>query len=121
MRIAVSAESDVGLGSQVSSHFGRAPFFVLVEVGEGRIGTVTSVPNPFFGNHQPGQIPAFIDQQRAQVMISGGPGAGAVGYFNQFGIRVATGAVGSVGEAVQAYLNGGRNGAASCSEHHGCR
>ena len=32
MRIAISAENNLGLESEVAHHFGRCPFFALVEV-----------------------------------------------------------------------------------------
>ncbi len=118
MRIAVSAESDGGLQSEVSPHFGRCPYFALVDVGESTVAGVTTVANPFYGNHQPGQIPAFIHAQGVSVMVSGGMGARATAFFAEYGIAVATGASGTVGEAVEGYLNGELSGDACCSGEH---
>jgi len=47
-------------------------------------------------------------------MIAGGMGPKAIGYFNQFGIEVATGASGKVGDALNNYLDGGLYGSAPC-------
>lgn len=125
MRIAVSADSNRGADSLVSPHFGRSPYFVLVDVEDGDIVRVETVANPYFGNHQPGQVPAFIHGRKANVMLSGGMGAGAVSFFNQYGIEVATGASGTVREAVGFYLAGTLQGAQPCCpddaghHHHG--
>ena len=121
MRIAVSADSAEGLNSGVSPHFGRCPFFVLVDIDEnGTIRNVTSVANPCYGNHAPGQVPAFINSQGVDVMVSGGMGAGAISYFNQYGITVATGAVGAVADAIEAYFDGALSADAVCGhDHHG--
>ena len=119
MRIAVSTENDRGLASTVSAHFGRCPYFTFVDLDGEVVEQVRTIANPFYGNHQPGQVPAFIRDQRAQVMLSGGMGAGAISYFGEYGIEVATGASGTVQEAVEAYLRGELRADASCPGHHG--
>ena len=53
MRIAISADSGNGLESVVSPHFGRCPYFVLVDVDGEKVMAVESVANPFYGNHNP--------------------------------------------------------------------
>ena len=121
MRIAVSADTNEGLKSQVAHHFGRCPFFALVEVENEQIQSVNVIDNPFFAGHQPGQVPGFINKQKADVMLSGGMGGRAIQFFNQFGIEAATGAEGSFENAVNCYLEGNLRGASSCaeSEAHG--
>jgi predicted Fe-Mo cluster-binding NifX family protein len=116
MRIAVSAEQGAGLASPVSGHFGRCPCFVIVEVERSSPVGVMVVENPFYGQHRPGQVPAFIRQQGAEVLITGGMGGRAVGFFQEYGIEPVTGARGSVEEAVRAYLAGELAGAAPCRE-----
>ena len=121
MRIAISAETNEGLKSQVAHHFGRCPFFALVEVEDNQIQSVNVIDNPFFAGHQPGQVPGFINEQNADVMLSGGMGGRAIQFFNQFDIKPATGASGTVEDAVICYLEGELKGASSCaeSEAHG--
>lgn len=119
MRIAVSTENDYGLASTVSAHFGRCPYFVLVDHVDGVVVNVTTVANPYYGNHQPGQVPAFIHSQQADVMLSGGMGAGAISFFAEYGVAVATGATGTVQESIERYLRGELSGEASCPGHHG--
>jgi predicted Fe-Mo cluster-binding NifX family protein len=121
MRIAVSVETNQGLESQIAHHFGRCPFFALVEVEEKQIQTVSIIENPFFAAHQPGEVPGFINEQKADVMLSGGMGGRAIQFFSQFGIEPATGAAGTVENAVNSFLEGKLTGASSCaeSEEHG--
>jgi len=120
--IAIAAEDTRGLEGEVSAHFGRCPFYVLAEV-DGTIATVSRVvPNPHSGAHQPGVMPRFIRDLGANVIIAGGMGPRAIDMFHGFGIEVATGAIGSVGEILGAYLRGEHRGEAPCAGPHrgGC-
>lgn len=116
MRIVISVESNDGLDSIVAHHFGRCPFFALVDVDGKDIQAVEVIENPFFNGHQPGQVPGFINQQNADVMLSGGMGGRAIQFFQQFGIQTATGASGTVQQALERYLGGELSGAAPCKE-----
>ena len=121
MRIAVSADNSNGLDSVVSPHFGRCPHFVLVDLEGHDVSQVRAVDNPYYGNHQPGQVPAFIHSLEANVMLSGGMGGRAIAFFQQFGIEGVTGAYGTVRQSVERYLGGELRGAAPCkeSQEHG--
>ncbi len=121
MRIAVSADNKQGLNSVVSPHFGRCPHFVLVDLEDQQIREVQAVDNPYYGNHEPGQVPAFIASLGANVMLTGGMGGRAIMFFQQYGVEGVTGAYGTVWQAVQHYLDGGLQGAAPCreSQEHG--
>ncbi|HSR31966.1 MAG TPA: NifB/NifX family molybdenum-iron cluster-binding protein [Anaerolineae bacterium] len=116
MRIAVSADNKNGLDSVVSPHFGRCPHFVLVDLADQNIGEVRQVDNPYYGHHQPGQVPAFISSLGANVMLTGGMGGRAIMFFQQFGIEGVTGAYGTVRQSVEQYLSGQLGGAAPCKE-----
>jgi len=121
MRIAVSADNKKGLDSVVSPHFGRCPVFVLVDVEGCEVKEVREVDNPYYGDHQPGQVPAFIGSLGAQVMLTGGMGGRAIMFFQQAGIEGVTGAYGTVRQSVESYLGGQLRGAAPCleSQEHG--
>jgi predicted Fe-Mo cluster-binding NifX family protein len=121
MRIAVAAMDDQGLEGQVSHHFGRCPYFVLVDVEDNKIGSSQIIENPFFQGHEPGMVPGFIREQDADVMISGGMGRRAIGFFQEYGIQAATGAAGTIRSALEAYLCGDLPEAAPCRDsvqHH---
>jgi predicted Fe-Mo cluster-binding NifX family protein len=119
MRIAISTETQNGLDSIVRHHFGRCPYYVLVDMEGEKIQSIQWVDNPYFEQHTPGMVPGFINSQGANVMISGGMGWRAIEFFQQYGIQVATGASGTAGEALQGYLRGELNGAEPCKDHEG--
>ena len=116
MRVAISADDDRGLESVVSPHFGRCPYFVLVDLEGREVKEVRTIANPFYGNHRPGQVPGFIHEQGADVMLTGGMGGRAIAFFQQYGIEAVTGAYGTVRTALEQYLGGELQGAAPCAE-----
>ena len=116
MRVSISADDGKGLDSAVSPHFGCCPYYVLVDLDGQEVSRVSAVKNPCYGHHQPGQVPGFIDSQGADVMLAGGMGRRAIGFFQQYGIEAATGATGSVRHALEQYLGGTLQGAAPCHE-----
>jgi predicted Fe-Mo cluster-binding NifX family protein len=121
MRIAVSADGKNGLDSVVSPHFGRCAHFILLDLEDRDVSGVREVDNPFYGQHQPGQVPDFISSLGADVMLTGGMGGRAIMFFQQYGIEGVTGAYGTVRQSVERYLGGQLKGAAPCkeSESHG--
>ena len=119
MRIAFSSGGPQGLEATVDPHFGRCPYFTLVDVDGNGSTSVQSVPNPYHERHEPGQVPAFIHEQSAQVMVTGGMGGRAVDLFLQLGIEPVTGAAGTVREALGQYLAGSLRGAGPCRDEEG--
>ena len=123
MRIAISVDDSNALDSPISAHFGRCPYFILVDVEGQDVEAVNVVENPYYGNHTPGQVPAFIHSQGADVMLAGGMGRRAVSFFQQYDIQAVTGASGNVRQALQSYLGGALRDAQPCAEsheHHDC-
>jgi len=116
MRIAVSTENNAGLDAPVAGHFGRCPFFTLIDLeGEG-IQAVHVVANPFFPAHEPGQVPAFVHSQNVNVMLTGGMGGRAAAFFEQYGIQPVTGATGTARQALASFQRHELGGWAPCSE-----
>lgn len=119
LRIAFSTDADQGMESPISGHFGRCPYFILVDIDEGQVKGFNTIPNPYLDQHQPGNIPDFIQQQGAQTIVSGGMGRRAFGFFQQHGIQVATGARGQVATALQDFLDGSLfDGEPACGGGH---
>ena len=115
-RIALACEDNQGLSGQISQHFGRCPYYLIVDVEGDEIKRTDSVDNPYYNNHVPGMVPQFINEQGAKVMIAGGMGPRAIDMFGNLGIEVVTGAIGNVGNVLQAYLKGEISGVEPC-EH----
>ncbi len=116
MKIVVSSDNNRKLDSSVSHHFGRCPYFTIVDIEENEISNVESIENPYFNGHSPGQVPAFIKELNADVMLAGGMGRRAVILFDGYGIRCSTGAAGTVKSAVDSYIAGNLPGASPCRE-----
>lgn len=116
MRIVFSAATEQGLDSPISAHFGRCPFYVFIDLDEqNTVLSVENVVNEHAQSHDPGQLPAYIKDQGANVMISGGMGGRAVDFFHQYDVSVATGASGTVQESLDNYLSGRLRGDAPCA------
>ena len=110
MKIAVASEKDM-----VTQHFGHCENFNVFEVEDNHIVRSESFTNP---GHKPGFLPNYLHEKGVNVIISGGMGGGAVDLFNQNGIEVITGAVGSAEAAVNSYLQGSLKSSGSvCHEH----
>jgi len=116
MRVAVSVDDRIGLDSAVSPHFGRCPYYVLVDLDGRRVWRVKAVENPYHGRHERGQVPGFIRGHQADVMLAGGMGRRAIALFQQYGIEAVTGAAGTVRHALEQYLGGTLQGAEPCRE-----
>ncbi len=116
MKIVVSSDNNRKLDSSVSHHFGRCPYFTIVDLVENEIINVESVENPFFNGHSPGQVPAFIKGLDAEVMLAGGMGSRAISIFENYGIQCSTGAAGTVRNAVNNYAAGSLSAALPCRE-----
>ncbi len=116
MKIVVSSDSNRKLDSSVSHHFGRCPYFTVVNLDDNEISSVESVENPYFNGHSPGQVPAFIKELDADVMLAGGMGRRAISIFENYGIKCSTGAAGTVRNAVNSYAAGSLSAAMPCRE-----
>ncbi len=116
MRIAVSVENNAGLDAAICEHFGHSPYFALADVEGLQVTALAMVANPHYPQHAPGAIPQFIHSQGANVMLTGGMGARAVSFFQQYGIQPVTGAAGTVRQAIEGYLGGQLTGTVPCHE-----
>ncbi len=116
MRIAISVEKNNGLDSTVAHHFGRCPYFALVDMEGNEVQAIEVIGNPYYAGHQVGEVPKFIHDQKADVMLSGGMGGRAIRFFGEYGVEVATGATGTVRATLGNYLTGDLREAAPCAE-----
>ena len=117
MRIAISADNSAGLESITAHHFGRCPYYALIDVEGREVKAVKLLANPYYENHRPNVVPAWIEKQGADVMLAGGMGRRAVMLFKQSGIQAHTGASGTVRRALEQFLGGKLEDARPCKEH----
>ena len=123
MKIAIATDDNMGVDAVLSHHFGRCPYYIVVDVDDKEIKNVEAVKNPFYESHgQTGDVPTFIQSLGADVIIAGGMGPKAIGFFQQIGIQALTGASGIVGDVIKSYMSGQIDGATPCSDdsstHH---
>ena len=85
-------------------HFGHAQAFAIVTVENGTIAGAQMLEPP---PHEPGALPRWLSQLGVSVIIAGGMGRRAQGFFGQFGIEVVVGAPAQEPlEVARAYLDG---------------
>ena len=116
-RIAVACDDNQGLDGQISQHFGRCPYYLIVDVEGDEIVKTDTIANPYYNQHTPGVVPEFISEQGANVLIAGGIGPRAIDMFASLGIEVVSGIAGNAGDIVEAYLKGEVSGAEGCGHH----
>ncbi len=106
-RIAIPSTLPGGLEAGVGAHFGHCDLYTIVDVKEGQVAEVSTLPNV---PHAQGGCLApvnYLAQNRVTVLISGGMGLRPLMGFNQAGIEVYHGAEApSVDAAVKAFLRG---------------
>ena len=104
MKICVSAESD-SLDSPIDPRFGRCPYFVIVD---SETMQFEAVPNMASGATGGAGIQAAqtIASKGAKVLITGNVGPNAYQALLAAGIRIVTGAFGTVREVVEKYKRG---------------
>ncbi len=100
MKLKIAICTEMG---KVSQHFGRAPDFTFVSIENNKLVEKKVLPNP---GHEVGSIPKFIKDHSAKCMIVGGIGHRAIDFFNQYGIEVIQGIVGSVDDVIAKVLDG---------------
>lgn len=90
-------------GNMVCPHFGHAPFFTLVNISEGKIVNSEKLPSP---GHAPGALPAWMKEQKVDIVICGGMGPKAKALFTQYGINTLTVEPTEINKVIQDYIEG---------------
>lgn len=114
MKIAVPYENGA-----IFQHFGHSQQFKLYDAADGKV-TASRVIGTNGQGH--GALAGLLSQEKADVLICGGIGAGVQNALAAAGVRVFGGVSGAADEAVQSFLNGtlAYNPNVQCSHHaHG--
>jgi len=97
-------------GGKLSAHFGHCEEFAIFspkESSDGGKHEVEAVDALEAPPHQPGLLPAWLNERGVHVVIAGGMGNRAQELFSQAGIEVIVGAPGSSPlEIAQSYVDG---------------
>lgn len=84
---------------KLAMHFGHSQSFSLIEIDEATksvTGSTSIIPPA----HEPGDLPKWLHENGADVIITGGMGMRAQQFFQEFGIKVVVGAPAEVPEKV---------------------
>lgn len=105
MKVAISTDDDY-----VSPHFGRCPYFTIVEIEDGKVVSKEVINNP---GHQPAFLPQFLSERKVSCIIAGGMGRRAEGLFSEKGIETVVGISGRVDEVIYKLSKGTLKGGES--------
>ncbi|MGM5484602.1 MAG: NifB/NifX family molybdenum-iron cluster-binding protein [Nanobdellota archaeon] len=116
MIIAFAVQENKGIDSTLARHFGRCPYYIFIDSENEGIKDIKTKENPFLANHNPGDVPKFISENRADVMIAGGMGPKAISWFNDLGINTITTTPKKIDDLLDDYFKGNLGGADSCRD-----
>ncbi|MFQ6086882.1 MAG: NifB/NifX family molybdenum-iron cluster-binding protein [Candidatus Bathyarchaeia archaeon] len=104
VRIVVPVEDESGLNARLSGHFGRAPYFVVIDLDEnGNVLSQKSIPNvsEHFGGT--GRPPDRILRLQPKALITYGMGPRALDIFQNARVAVLRANADTVKEVIAAY------------------
>lgn len=106
VRLVVPSSEEKGLDSRLSQHFGRAPFYVVVDLDEkGNIISDSAIPNTSEHFGGVGVPPDRIIQLKPNALVTYGLGSKALAMFQTAGVAVLRTEANTVREVVSAYNN----------------
>ena len=109
------------LADDVSSRFGRAPYFLLLDSESADLLEAIENPNVSAGGGAGVQSSQILADKGVQAVLTGNCGPKAFQVFAAAGIDICTGASGSVLDALRDYKAGELQSAAAANvgSHHG--
>lgn len=102
-RIVIPVVDEKGLKSQLAEHFGRAPYFAVVDLEDGRVLKIEVVSNSgehFGGTGHPHD---FILRSKPDAIIVYGMGQRGLSNFQNAGVAVLRANANTVEEVIAAY------------------
>jgi len=108
LKIAISTDE----GNFVSPHFGRCPYFTIIEIEDKKILSKEIIKNP---GHQTAFLPQFLSEIGVSCILAGGMGRRAQGLFAEKDIEIMIGITGEIDEVVSKFVSGKlESGESSC-------
>jgi predicted Fe-Mo cluster-binding NifX family protein len=103
-RIVVPTESQEGLNANLAEHFGRAPYFAVVDLNEnGEVANVKTVSNVPHNTGRTGQPHDVVLGLKPNAIIAYGMGHRGISSFQSVGIAVLRANANTVNEVITAY------------------
>jgi predicted Fe-Mo cluster-binding NifX family protein len=104
MKIAVTAKSNI-LESDIDPRFGRCSYFLIIDVNTMRFKSISNESAIASGGAGI-QAAQTIAKEGVEVVVTGNMGPNAFQTLSAAGIKVFTGADGTILEAIEKYKNG---------------
>jgi predicted Fe-Mo cluster-binding NifX family protein len=104
MRLCIPTEDDRGLAGRLSSHFGSAPYFTLVDSETGEVEVVSNLG----AEHEPGSCSSAqaLAAYSVGAVVCRGLGRRAFGRLRDMGLPVYVAEDGGAAEALEAFRAG---------------
>ncbi len=104
MRLLFPVDDESGLNAQICSHFGRTPYFAVIDLDEnGQVTKISTVSSS--GEHFCEGI-SFISNLKPDFMVAHGMGQRVIFNLQNAGIRVLRTSANIVNDAVKQYAKG---------------
>ena len=117
MRVCIPAMGDKGLEDAVGEHFGRVPFYTIVNTETNEVKVLRNTSEHMGGQGYP---PEIMAKAGVDVMLCGGLGQRAIMMFENMGIMVYVGAYGKIKDAIDMWKNDNLQAATdenACRQH----
>ena len=106
VRVVIPVVDKTGLDAQLSEHFGRAPYFTVIELDKNRsVVSQRTVPNTSEHFGGTGHPPDRILQFKPDALITYGMGPRALNIFQGANVAVLQANADTVRDVVSAYSN----------------
>jgi len=104
MKIVVPLKDNNGLESVLSDHFGRSPYYAVVEIFNDRVESIKIVENPREQGLKPSEYCVKIDAKYVVIKTGSGIGVKALQLLRENRIEVLCVNALTLGEAIQKFL-----------------
>ncbi len=105
-KIIVPTETQEGINAPVAEHFGRAPYFTVVEFNKGQITNITTVANTSEHVGGTGSPHDVLTKLQPKAIAVHGMGPRGITAFQSAGIEVLKTDANTVKEVAEAYAQG---------------
>ena len=102
-KIIVPVSDNNGLNARIAEHFGRAPFYAVIELDNGKIESIKTLENK--GEHFGGQghMHEHVFEQKPNAIITYGMGPRGLVGFQESGIAVLKAEADTVKDVIALY------------------
>lgn len=105
MKIAISSTGK-NIDDKIDETFGRCPYFIIVEIKDGKIGKIETIENENINQTTGAGVSTaqLVAEKEVEAIITGNVGPRALDVLNQFNIKIYIGK-GTIKEAIDSFIN----------------